>query len=98
MTTGRFMIKKLYGILILNKRLPFHSGLAQNRTWDIIIYNWPEHRLKYDKGSEKPAAHTLQKNDPCTPLRRVSITNSSTIISILVMVLLSILFFNTLVY
>ena len=62
------------------------------------VYNWPQHRLKYGRRSEKPAAHTQQKNDPCTLPRGVSITYSSTIISILAMVLLSIFFFNTLFY
>ena len=56
------------------------------------VYNWPQHRLKYGRGSEKPAAHTQQKNYPCTPSRGVSITYSSTIIYVLVMVLLSIFF------
>ena len=61
------------------------------------VYNWPQHRLKYGRRSEKPAAHTQQKNDPCTLPRGVSITYSSTIISILAMVLLSILFFEHLI-
>ena len=26
-----------------------------------LVYNWPQHRLKYGRGSEKPAAHTQQK-------------------------------------
>ena len=61
------------------------------------VYYWPQHRLKYGRGSEKPAAHTQQKMTRVPPPGGFSITYSSAIVSILAMVLLSI-FFNTLVY
>ena len=32
------------------------------------VYNWPKHRLKYGRGSEKPAAHTRQKKLPMYPI------------------------------
>ena len=54
---GRFMLKKVVTVLIFNKRLQIHSGLAQKR---IKMGSITGHNigLKYGRVFERLAAHT----------------------------------------
>ena len=37
------------------------------------VYNWPQHGLKYGRGSEKLAAHTQQKMTHVPPVEVVNV-------------------------